>query len=143
VLDLKFIRQHPDVVKDGARKKRIACDVDRILALDEECRAAGREVDLEDLGLAEVTPVVEHKHAARGHDRGLVLIGEDARQGPHHPFGARIDDHHRIGPQQGQQQMPALECGMDALGAAIQDRDRVGVKDVPRAQGVLKQRAVG
>lgn len=46
MLDLKFIRQHPDVVKDGARKKRIACDVDRIVALDEEWRGLGREVDL-------------------------------------------------------------------------------------------------
>lgn len=46
MLDLKFVRQHPDVVKDGARKKRIPCDVDRILALDEERRALGREVDL-------------------------------------------------------------------------------------------------
>lgn len=45
MLDLKFLRQHPDVVKDGARKKRIECDVDAILALDQEWRAIGTEVD--------------------------------------------------------------------------------------------------
>ena len=45
MLDLKFIRAHPDIVKAGARKKRLSCDVDRILALDEESRALGREVD--------------------------------------------------------------------------------------------------
>ena len=45
MLDLKFIRQHPDVVRAGAAKKRIPCDVDRILALDEEWRAAQAKVD--------------------------------------------------------------------------------------------------
>jgi len=45
VLDLKFIRQNPELVKAGARKKHIACDVDRILELDAELRAIGQEVD--------------------------------------------------------------------------------------------------
>jgi len=45
VLDLKFIRQNPDVVRAGAAKKRIPCDVDRILALDEKWRAAQTKVD--------------------------------------------------------------------------------------------------
>ena len=45
MLDLKFIRQNPDVVREAARKKRMTCDVDRILALDEEWRALGQEVD--------------------------------------------------------------------------------------------------
>ena len=45
MLDLKFIRQNPDVVRAGAAKKRIACDVDRILELDEARRAIGQEVD--------------------------------------------------------------------------------------------------
>ena len=34
VLDLKYIRQEPDAVRAGAAKKRIECDVDRILELD-------------------------------------------------------------------------------------------------------------
>jgi seryl-tRNA synthetase len=45
VLDLKFIRQNPDVVRAGAEKKHIACDVDRILELDQESRALGTDVD--------------------------------------------------------------------------------------------------
>lgn len=45
MLDLKFIRQNPDVVRAGAAKKRIPCDVDRILALDEKWRAAQTKVD--------------------------------------------------------------------------------------------------
>jgi seryl-tRNA synthetase len=45
VLDLKFIRNHPDVVRAGALKKRIPCDVDRILVLDIENRSMGVEID--------------------------------------------------------------------------------------------------
>ncbi|MAF65431.1 MAG: serine--tRNA ligase [Planctomycetes bacterium] len=45
MLDIKFIRAEPDVVREGARKKRIECDVDRILELDREWRELGRAVD--------------------------------------------------------------------------------------------------
>lgn len=57
MLDLKFIRQHPDRVREAARKKRIPCDVDRILLLDEERREVGQAVD----GLR-----AEQKRAAKG-----------------------------------------------------------------------------
>lgn len=45
MLDLKFIRQHPDLVRAGAEKKHIPCDVDRILELDREHRELGQRVD--------------------------------------------------------------------------------------------------
>ena len=45
MLDLKFIRQNPDLVRAGARKKRIVCDIDRILVLDGVLRALGSEID--------------------------------------------------------------------------------------------------
>jgi seryl-tRNA synthetase len=45
VLDLKFIRQFPELVRAGARKKRIACDIDQLLRLDEEARGRGVELD--------------------------------------------------------------------------------------------------
>jgi seryl-tRNA synthetase len=45
VLDLKFIRQNPDVVKAGAAKKRIPCDIDKILELDREVREQGQVID--------------------------------------------------------------------------------------------------
>jgi seryl-tRNA synthetase len=45
VLDLKFIRRHPELVRAGAKKKRIACDIDLIVRLDEEARARGVELD--------------------------------------------------------------------------------------------------
>lgn len=45
MLDLKFIRQNPDVVKAGAAKKRIVCDIDKILDLDREVREQGQIID--------------------------------------------------------------------------------------------------
>ena len=38
MLDLAAIRENPDAIREGARRKRIAFDVDRLLALDEERR---------------------------------------------------------------------------------------------------------
>lgn len=45
MLDLKFIRANAAAVKAGAVKKRITCDVDGLLALDEERRALAPKVD--------------------------------------------------------------------------------------------------
>ncbi len=45
MLDLKLIRQRPELVRAGAAKKRIPCDVDRILALDKDVRELGLRVD--------------------------------------------------------------------------------------------------
>ncbi len=45
MLDLKFIRTHPDLVRAGAKKKRIAVDLDHLLALDERQRTLSTEVD--------------------------------------------------------------------------------------------------
>lgn len=45
MLDLKFIRQNPDLVKEGARKKRIEVDLEGLLAADAAARALQTEVD--------------------------------------------------------------------------------------------------
>ena len=45
MLDLKFIRANAELVKAGARKKRIDCDVDRVIALDEQRRATSTRAD--------------------------------------------------------------------------------------------------
>ncbi|MFT7670971.1 MAG: seryl-tRNA synthetase [Planctomycetota bacterium] len=45
MLDIKLIRQNPELVKAGAVKKHIECDIDRILALDSEWRELGTSVD--------------------------------------------------------------------------------------------------
>jgi len=38
MLDIRFIRENPDLIKEGARKKRIKIDIDRLLEIDEERR---------------------------------------------------------------------------------------------------------
>ena len=58
MLDMKYIRANPELVKAGAAKKRIALDLDAILALDERVRASlGIMVDqlLKDARLATKT----------------------------------------------------------------------------------------
>jgi len=38
MLDIKFIRENPKLVKDGTKSKGIELDLDKLLKLDEECR---------------------------------------------------------------------------------------------------------
>lgn len=45
MLDIKFIREHRDVVKSAARKKHIDVDVDRLLRLDDERLEILRELE--------------------------------------------------------------------------------------------------
>jgi Seryl-tRNA synthetase len=45
MIDIKLIRQDPERFKRGAQAKRIACDIDELLALDDRRRAAQTELD--------------------------------------------------------------------------------------------------
>lgn len=45
MLDIKFLRENAELVKDHAAKKRIASDVDKVLALDEQRVSLQKEVD--------------------------------------------------------------------------------------------------
>ena len=45
MLDLAFIREHPDLIKDVARKRHTAVDVDRLLELDADLRATRRQAE--------------------------------------------------------------------------------------------------
>jgi len=45
MLDIHFIRENADVIKDGARKKHIDVDVDRLIAVDDERKALRQELD--------------------------------------------------------------------------------------------------
>jgi seryl-tRNA synthetase len=38
MLDIKFIREHPQAVKEGCKKKQVNVDIDKILAVDEKFR---------------------------------------------------------------------------------------------------------
>ena len=62
MLDLHWIRDNADAVREGARKKRIAFDVDRLLQLDEERRAAIKlheEAKAEQNALGKQVPTLE------------------------------------------------------------------------------------
>lgn len=45
MLDIKFIRNNPEIVKEGCRKKGVNVDIDRLLKLDEEKRASLQKVE--------------------------------------------------------------------------------------------------
>jgi seryl-tRNA synthetase len=45
MLDIHFIRENPDIVKDAARKKNVDVDVDRLLAVDEERKGLLQQVE--------------------------------------------------------------------------------------------------
>lgn len=45
MLDISFIRNNPEVVKEGIRKKRMDMDIDELLAVDEEVRKLRAQVE--------------------------------------------------------------------------------------------------
>lgn len=45
-MDIKFVRQNPDKVKEGCQKKQIKVDVDKLLMLDEKRRGIIKELEL-------------------------------------------------------------------------------------------------
>ena len=45
MLDIKFIRQNPDIVKEGCRKKQVKVDIDKLLELDKGAREIRAQID--------------------------------------------------------------------------------------------------
>ena len=45
MLDIHFIRENADLIKDGARKKHIEIDIDRLIAVDEERKQLRNDLD--------------------------------------------------------------------------------------------------
>ncbi|HEV8193997.1 MAG TPA: serine--tRNA ligase, partial [Ktedonobacterales bacterium] len=45
MLDLAFIREHPDLIKEVARRRKTAVDVDALLAIDAELRSVKRKAE--------------------------------------------------------------------------------------------------
>jgi seryl-tRNA synthetase len=45
MLDLRFVRANPDLVKEGARRKRASVDIDELLGADREALALRRQVE--------------------------------------------------------------------------------------------------
>jgi len=45
MLDIKFIRENPDKVKEGCKKKQVDCDIDRLLEVDKKRRELMQETE--------------------------------------------------------------------------------------------------
>ncbi|MFH1671158.1 MAG: serine--tRNA ligase, partial [Candidatus Portnoybacteria bacterium] len=45
MLDIKYIRENPDKVKDSCQKRGIKCDIDKLLELDEKKRKYLQEIE--------------------------------------------------------------------------------------------------
>ncbi len=45
MLDIHFIRENVDLIKEGARKKHITVDIDRLIAVDDERKSIRQELD--------------------------------------------------------------------------------------------------
>src|SRR3989344_1765802 len=45
MLDIKLIRENPEAVKEGCKKKGIECDIEQILPLDKRKRELLREIE--------------------------------------------------------------------------------------------------
>ncbi len=45
MLDIQFIRENADVIKEGARKKHVEIDIDRLLTIDDERRSLRGQMD--------------------------------------------------------------------------------------------------
>ena len=73
MLDLRFVRTHPEAVREGARKKRAAVDVDALLRLDAEALAARRQVEQLRARLNETSRQVPR--AAAAEKQRLIQVG--------------------------------------------------------------------
>lgn len=45
MLDIRFIRENADLVKEAARKKKVTVDIDRLLAVDDERKALSQQIE--------------------------------------------------------------------------------------------------
>ena len=51
MLDIKFIRKNPDVVKDACAKKNADCDIDKLLDIDQKKLKIQQELEAKNLNL--------------------------------------------------------------------------------------------
>ena len=77
MLDLRFIRANPDLVKEGARRKRASVDIDELLVADREALALRQQVERLRAQQGEVSRSVPK---ASGDER-VALIADGRRLG--------------------------------------------------------------
>lgn len=72
MLDIKFIRQNPDKVKEGCKKKQIEVDIDRLLEIDGKKREAQRA--LEDMLAQKNKASLEIAKAKEKKDKEKIIL---------------------------------------------------------------------
>ena len=70
MLDIRFIRENADLIKEGARKKHIEVDIDRLLTVDDERKRLRQELDDK---RAEQNRASKHIVLAKGNDKEKLL----------------------------------------------------------------------
>ena len=95
MIDIRLIREHPEVVEAGARKKRIALDLGPIRALDARRTAAQQELDRlrsEQNAAAKAigqAPAAERAKLAEGAKAGKALLKE--KEEAYAKLGSELD----------------------------------------------------
>ncbi len=74
MIDLKILRESPDVARDGIRKKHIDCDLEAVLKADEERRKL--IVDVESLRAEQKSANAEMAQMQKGSPEFLEKVGE-------------------------------------------------------------------
>ncbi|HEV7125857.1 MAG TPA: hypothetical protein VGN32_00260, partial [Ktedonobacterales bacterium] len=74
MLDLTFVREHPDLIRDVARRRHAAVDLDALLAIDAELRAVRARA--EDLRAEQNRLSKQMREAGADHAARERLIGE-------------------------------------------------------------------
>ena len=88
MLDIKFIREHQDLVKEAARKKHISFDVDKLVAIDEKRRVLIQEVDNLRKLHNEASEGIARQGSLQGKDKEVILqkLREDKDKLSHKEF---------------------------------------------------------
>jgi len=95
MLDIKYIRENPDEVKEGCRKKQVDCDIDRLLQVDKERRkllqeTEGLKSEQNKLGKDDQKKAKEIKNKIKELEPELKKLGEEfvkiMKQIPNMPF---------------------------------------------------------
>ncbi len=82
MLDIKFIRENPEKVKEACAQKQVICDVDRILQLDQERKKLLQDIEglkarQNKLGKADIAEAQGLKQQIKAQEPALKSVGEE------------------------------------------------------------------
>src|SRR3989338_5593397 len=82
MLDIKYIRENPEKVKEACTQKRVVCDVNRILKLDQERKKLLQDIEglkarQNKLGKADITEAQGLKQQIKAQEPALKDVEEN------------------------------------------------------------------